>query len=239
MTSNAAEGTDEGAERLTDGAQLRRSGEEVVNTTRVVDVHTHLFPREFGSLSLSGIDELLTYHYLIAETFRSARLAPESFWRMPKAEQADLIWRTLFVENTPLSEATRGVVTVLEAFGLDPCAQDLAEARSFFAARDASEHTGRVLALAGVSDVVMTNDPFDSHEAQVWEEGVEIDARFHAALRMDRLLNDWQNTAAKLEGLGYGVDASFGGATTAEVRRFLDAWAARMKPLYMAVSLPD
>jgi hypothetical protein len=239
MTSNAAEGTNTGAERLTDGAQLRRHVEEVVRATPVVDVHTHLFPREFGGMSLSGIDELLTYHYLIAETFRSARVAPESFWRMSKAGQADLIWQTLFVENTPLSEATRGVVTVLSAFGLDARARDLAEARSFFASRDASEHTPRVLDLAGVSDVVMTNDPFDPHEARVWEAAAGFDARFHAALRMDRLLNDWPNTAAKLEGLGYGVDASFGGGTTAEVRRFLDAWVARMNPLYMAVSLPD
>ena len=29
------------------------------------------------------------------------------------------------------------------------------------------------------------------------------------------------------------------GATAGEVRRFLDAWVARMNPLYMAVSLPD
>ena len=44
---------------------------EVVTTTPVIDVHTHLLPPQFGEMSLFGIDELLTYHYLIAETFRS------------------------------------------------------------------------------------------------------------------------------------------------------------------------
>ena len=36
----------------------------------IIDVHTHLCPASFGHLLLRGIDELLTYHYLIAETLR-------------------------------------------------------------------------------------------------------------------------------------------------------------------------
>src|ERR1051325_2517924 len=85
----------------------------------------------------------------------------------------------------------------------------------------------------------MTNDPLDAQEARVWESGVEIDGRFRAALRMDRLLNDWEKSSAELASQGYGVDRELSGATAAEVRRFLDKWIERMKPLYMAVSLPD
>jgi hypothetical protein len=103
---------------LTDAADLRRQVEEIVNTTRVVDMHTHLFAPQFGQMSLFGIDELLAYHYLIAEMFRSSNIAPERFWQMTKSQQADLIWKTLFVDNTPLSEATRGVITVLDALVL-------------------------------------------------------------------------------------------------------------------------
>jgi hypothetical protein len=227
------------AARLDDRAALRRHVEEVIRRTPVFDMHTHLYAPEFGGLNLSGIDELLTYHYLVAETFRSARVGYEEFWRMGKAEQADLVWRTLFVENTPVSEAARGVVTVLDAFGLDTAAEDLSEARAFFREQDADEHLERVLELACVSDVVMTNDPFDEREAGVWEGRQRLDGRFRAALRMDRILNDWENAAAELAGRGYRVDAGFGGATAAEVRRFLDAWIERMRPLYMAVSLPD
>src|SRR5919202_1844436 len=143
--------------RLTDRTALRRHVEEAVKRTPVIDLHTHLYAPEFGALGLSGIDELLTYHYLVAETFRSADVSYESFWRMSRAEQADLVWRTLFVEHTPVSEAARGVVTVLDAFGLDTAAEDLSEAREFFREQDAASHLARVLELAGVSDVVMTN----------------------------------------------------------------------------------
>src|SRR5215218_5792789 len=226
-------------ERLNDRTALRRHVEEVVNRTPVIDLHTHLYAPEFGDLGLSGIDELLTYHYLVAETFRSARVGYESFWRMSRTEQADLVWRTLFVENTPVSEAARGVVTVLDSFGLDTAAEDLREAREFFREQNPAAHLERVLGLACVSEVVMTNDPFDARERSVWEGGAEVDGRFRAALRMDRLINDWENASAELAAQGYRVDAGFGGGTAAEVRRFLDVWVGRMRPLYMAVSLPD
>jgi hypothetical protein len=223
-------------DRLTERTQLRRQVEEIVNATPVVDMHTHLFAPEFDEMGLFGIDELLTYHYLIAETFRSTRVSEECFWQMNKAEQADLVWKTLFVENTPLSEATRGVITVLSAFGLDTNALDLTEARAFFQSQNILNHLDRVFGLARVSDVVMTNDPFDTQEAKVWDNGAFVDGRFHAALRMDRLLNDWQNTVARL---GCSVDAEVNGETVSAVRRFLDKWIVRMNPLYMAVSLPD
>ena len=237
MTTSVTENQSGG--RLADPEGLRRVVSEVVGAVPVFDMHTHLYAPEFGDLGLWGIDELLTYHYLVAETFRSADVTYEEFWRMSKPAQADLVWRTLFVERAPVSEAARGVVTVLDAFGLDTSAADLSEARDFFRGQDPAEHLGRVLGLAGVSDVVMTNDPFDGQEARVWEGGAATDERFHAALRMDGLLNDWAGTASALAARGYGVDPGLSGRTAAEVRRFLDVWVERMRPLYMAVSLPD
>ncbi|MEP6901727.1 MAG: glucuronate isomerase [Actinomycetota bacterium] len=225
--------------RLTERAELHRQVEDVVTTTPVIDIHTHLFSTEFGEMNLSGIDELLTYHYLVAETFRSTEISPEVFWQLNKTQQADLVWQTLFVDNSPLSEATRGVITILSAFGLDPNAQDLWEIREFFQTRDVSSHFDDVLEKACVSDVVMTNDPFDPQEIEVWRKDKTVDIRFHAALRMDRLLNNWKNTAEKLAGFGYRADVNMGGKTVREVRRFLDEWVEIMNPLYMAVSLPD
>src|SRR5918992_592422 len=121
MTSSVTE--NQSGPRLQEKEELRRHVSEVVGAVPVFDMHTHLFAPEFGGLNLSGIDELLTYHYLVAETFRSAEVSYESFWRMSKSEQADLVWRTLFVEHTPVSEAARGVVSVLDAFGLDTAAE--------------------------------------------------------------------------------------------------------------------
>jgi hypothetical protein len=225
----------ERAERV----ELRRQVAEVVQAAPVIDMHTHLFAPQFHKLNLSGIDELLTYHYLVAETFRSSGVSPEDFWRLSKSEQADLVWTTLFVQNTPLSEATRGVVHVLKAFDLNPNAPDLNESRDFFRHQNIEKQIDRVMQISGVSDVVMTNDPFHAEERVVWESGVEIDPRFHAALRMDGMLNDWTNAVEKLTSQGYEVTSEAGGKTASEARRFLDKWIARMKPLYMAASLPD
>jgi len=99
-------------------AQISSTVQDVVASTQFIDIHTHLFAPAFGKLGLWGIDELLTYHYLEAEFFRSSDTTPEAYWSLSKSDQADAIWRTLFVENTPISEATRGVVAVLKAFHL-------------------------------------------------------------------------------------------------------------------------
>src|SRR5438270_12724464 len=116
-----------------------------------IDVHTHLFMPSLGRLGLWGIDELVTYHYLEAALFRSCAITPDEYWRLNKAQQADLIWRTLFPENPLVSEATRGVVAVLNAFGVDTRASDLGEARQFFTQQELSSHIRRVFKLAGIS----------------------------------------------------------------------------------------
>jgi hypothetical protein len=213
--------------------------EDTLAATQFVDIHTHLFSPGFGKLGLWGIDELLTYHYLEAEFFRSSDTTPEEYWSLSKREQADAIWRTLFIENSPISEATRGVIAVLQAFQLPTDRSDLTQARSFFEAQTIEMQIQRVLQIAGVSMVVMTNDPLDPAEAAVWLKGVEIDRHFHAVLRLDRILVNWSAHWRILAGQGYQIDEQASGKSTAEVRRFLADWHKRMQPVYMAVSLPD
>ena len=213
--------------------------EEELGSTPFIDVHTHLFMPSLGSLGLWGIDELITYHYLEAELFRSSPIKPEQYFAMNKRQKADTIWRALFVENAPVSEATRGVVAVLHAFGLPTSKADLTEARKFFESRTLEEQITDSLRLAGISEVVMTNDPLDPAEAPAWEEGAAPDARFHPVLRLDRILNKWSDHWQVLKSKGFDVDADATPRSIAEVRRFLAEWVGRMKPLYMAVSLPD
>ena len=220
--------------RISDPIELRRRVHDIVATAPTLDMHTHLYPMEFGGLNLSGIDELLTYHYLVAELFRSADISPESFWNLNKQEQADLVWRALFVENTPISEAALGIVTILGALGIDPNTEDLETIREYFRSQNTAEHINRVFEIAGVSDVVMTNDPFDVVEAGIWERSEAFDQRFHAALRMDRMLNDWTATARQ-----FSLDENVNENTVTKLRSFFDDQIAKMKPLYMAVSLPD
>jgi hypothetical protein len=69
--------------------------EQIVMSTPVSDIHTHLYEPAFGELLLWGIDDLLVYHYLVAEAFRVHELPYEKFWALSKTEQADLIWQSL------------------------------------------------------------------------------------------------------------------------------------------------
>ncbi len=218
--------------------QIRAAVERELNAIPFIDIHTHLFMPSLGSIGLWGIDELITYHYLEAELFRSHDIQPAAYFELSKRAKADLIWQTLFVENAPLSEATRGVVAVLNAFGL-PTSGDLKDAREFFAGRELRSHIKDVFRMAGISEVVMTNDPLDPDEAPLWEAGAEGDSQFHAVLRLDRILNKWEQNWQTLEQKGFAVAADGSGKTMSEVRRFLEEWSARMDPVYMAVSLPD
>ncbi len=220
-------------------AEVRAAVEDELKTTQFVDVHTHLFMPSLGALGLWGIDELITYHYLEAELFRSSPIAPEEYFALSKAQKADVIWRALFVENAPVSEATRGVVAVLNALGLPTDSADLNEAREFFRARKLDSHIDEVFQLAGISEVVMTNDPLDPEEGPLWEKGAARDARFHPVLRLDRILNKWAEHWRILASKGYAVDENASGRSAAQVRRFLADWVERMQPVYMAVSLPD
>jgi hypothetical protein len=226
------------AELLTDKTKLRQHVEHAVNKTPTIDVHTHIHPHEFNGLFLSGIDDLLTYHYLIAEALRSTTISHSTFWRMSKSERADFIWQTMFVDNTPLSEAARGIVSILAAFGLDTRAENLNEARAFFGQQNPGEHVNRVLEMACVSDVVMTNDPFHDQEVQAWQSGISPDGRFHASLRLDTLLNDWPNAVEPLTAQGFQIDTKLDAGTFTDIRHFLDKWILRMQPVYLAVSLP-
>ena len=211
----------------------------IVRRAPVIDMHTHLFAPQFGAAYLSGIDELLTYHYLIAELFRSCPIYPEQFWAMTKPERAELIWKTLFIENTPVSEATRGVVTVLSALGMDATKASLNDIRAFFRDQDQAEHLDKVFELAHVESVVMTNDPFDSEEMDEWDRLEEFDPRFHPSLRMDRLLNNWTRAYDFLSAIGRNVNTNVDDATIRDVRTYLDGRIEDIRPLYLAVSVPD
>src|SRR5213592_978285 len=113
--------------------QVAAAVEEAVARTAVADIHTHLYDPAFGDLLLWGIDDLLVYHYLVAEAFRYTDMPYEKFWALPKASQAELIWDALFIRNSPISEACRGVLTTLHALELDVKKRDLGAVRKWFA----------------------------------------------------------------------------------------------------------
>ncbi len=131
-------------------------------------------------------------------------------------------------------------MAVLDALGLDTRARTLAPLRDYFSRQTLETHLPRVLHLAGLSEVVMTNDPLDPDEAPLWLAGARPEPGFHAALRIDRVLNDLAAHQASLAAQGYHVDRALQDDTSVtQLRRFFDDWITRMMPRYLAVSLPD
>ncbi len=255
--------------------ELARTVSAAVRSTKTLDIHTHLFAPEFGRLALWGIDELLTYHYLVCEALLHEPMPPKTFWRMSKPKRAEFIWEALFRKHTPVSEATRGVVTTLKTLGFDPREVTLKQLRKHFASLAVEEYTDTVLKKANVEAVVMTNDVLDAEEQAAWARltgtcagsrvgkcgrgpvragtctgspfrnsgrgSVRVpgrDPRFLAAIRVDGLLNDWKGAAATLRKRGIKVKATPDAATCTALRRFLAEQADRMRPVYLAASLP-
>ncbi len=226
-------------------AQVGRSSAEylpivskVLAEAPIVDVHTHLFPASAGKLCLRGIDELLTYHYLMVETLRYRKITPREFLAMEKARQADEVWKTLFVEHTPVSEASRGVLTVLEAFGLDTRSLDLDQARSFFGGMSPQEHIDIVLKKANIQFLVMTNDIFDQAERDYWGPDFIKDRRFRAAMRIEMLINSPERALSKMREMGYDAGRAKYDVKNYIVERFLESARQSLDPVYVAASLP-
>eukprot|EP00698_Gefionella_okellyi_P013339 TRINITY_DN3644_c0_g1_i4.p1 TRINITY_DN3644_c0_g1~~TRINITY_DN3644_c0_g1_i4.p1 ORF type:complete len:918 (-),score=152.77 TRINITY_DN3644_c0_g1_i4:306-3059(-) len=212
---------------------------EAVQNVRVIDLHTHLFPAAHGQLMLWGIDELLTYHYLVAETFMTARtsLTEEAFFALSKRDQADIVWKQLFVDRSPISEASRGVLTTLSALGLSELVtrRDLAGIRAWFDQQDPDLYMQRVFAVANIDYAVMTNIPFDAEEERHWPKDgsdAHVPPQLRSALRVDPLLKgDWEAVATVLKATGYELD--FEGA-----KQYLRDWVKRIRPEYLMASTP-
>jgi len=232
-------------------SNLSATVHRIVADQPVTDLHTHCFAPRFGhcadgsgkGLMLWGIDELVTYHYLVAEVFRVVTpdmLPYDKFWQMTKTQQADHIWKHLFVERTPISEACRGVLTTLNKLGLDPNEKTLEPYRKWFADRDADAYVDKVMQIANVDLITMTNEVFDDRERQLWLDNPSLgdDPRFRPALRIDLMVCDWLNACKKLSAWGYPVNADLTGNAIDEAKRFLNDWIDRMRPAYIAASLP-
>lgn len=209
-----------------------------ISRVPITDIHTHLFSECFGELFLYGIDELLTYHYLVAEALRYDSIDYQRFFDMSKEEQGDYVWKVLFVNNTPISEPARSIITILNKLGLDVNRKDLNYYRKFFKSQKLSPYIDHIFEITGIKCLVMTNDPLDQIERNVWENGYVKDPRFRAALRIDGLLNSWENAFNQLRSFGYNVERDLSGTTIEEIKRFLIEWIERMEALYCAVSLP-
>ncbi|MGC4030612.1 MAG: hypothetical protein QM754_02525 [Tepidisphaeraceae bacterium] len=159
---------------------------------------------------------------------------------LTKTQQAEYIWKHLFIERSPVSEACRGVLTTLAKLGLDPADRDLTRIRKWFKQQKPNDYIDRVMQVSNVSSITMTNPVFDDNERNRWLKNPDAlrDPRFTAVLRIDPMLRNWPVAAKKMAEWGYGVSEEIGQKTIDEARRFLRDWLDKQNAIYMAVSLP-
>ena len=197
------------------------------------DIHTHLFPPQATELVRYGIDELLNYHYAYRQLIGFRRdITVEQFWKLPAEKRADLCWETYFahpekssIQALPVSEGFRAISTILSGLGLDPNAPDLREARSFFASVDPLEYHDRILKLAGISNVIGTNNPFDAVELSFYQSGQPWHPNFSAALRLDDLvLNPSGAFQFMREQFGLDVSEELSESTITAACKFCVEW---------------
>ena len=168
-------------------------------------------------------------------------VSPEAFFAKSKREQADLVWKALFIDRSPVSEACRGVITTLTKLGCttELANRDLEGIRAFYKKyRDnglagSEAFVEEVFSLAGIEYAIMTNIPFDSNESQYWRPQRKVYSyRFRSALRVDPLLAG-DNIAIENALKASGYDLSLEGA-----RQYLRDWCDTMQPEYVMASTP-
>ncbi|WP_026961753.1 hypothetical protein [Alicyclobacillus herbarius] len=208
----------------------------IVQETPAFDMHTHLYAPEMGSLLLCGADEALNFHYLVSESFRVHHMPYSAFWGLTKSERAEVVWNALFRDTSPLSEAASGVIEIAQALGCDTSRLTLQDLRQALSDVPTPEYISRIMELANVTQIVMTNDPFDDQETAFWRDFATMDKRFLASLRLDKLMNQYASVVLILQAKGYDVDLELSGRSTAEVRRFLEDCANAVNPVYVAFS---
>ncbi len=225
---------------LTNIAAVGEAARRAVNEVTITDLHTHLWPPSHGDLLDWGVDKLLTYHYLVAElfTFAPKGLTPDAFWAMPVQQRADLVWEHVFIRGGALSEAARGVLTAMTSLGLDVGKRDLKSIRKWYAEQRIETFLPKVFEVAGLDYAVMTNDPFADAELPFLQQDLPCPDQLKTALRMDTLLVDWPAASKMMRKQGYKTAARPDARSFAQARKFLTHWAKKIRPEYMAASLP-
>ena len=168
---------------------LKEDLNRIINNTEIFDIHTHLFPSNYKTYHLSGISQVLNYHYLIAELLTSTNVTPNFFYNLNNKDRAKIIWEELFLKQTPVSEACKGVLTILSSFSIDYSSKSFDQINREYLALNLSDQD--ILNSSKISNLVMTNNPFDLDEWKLFEKKDWNSNVYLASLRLDDILLDY------------------------------------------------
>jgi glucuronate isomerase len=199
----------------------------IINSTPIFDLHTHLFPPKHEGYFLLGFKNLLNYHYLIAELLIAANIDASTFYSYNDEKKASLIWKELFEKRTPVSEACAGVLSILKELNIE------IKNKSFLSICDEYDRKiqsdKNILKLSNVSSLVMTNNPFDLDEWSLFNTNDWDKKIYLASLRLDDLILDYEEALKKAK------DQTSNQKNT--IVTYLEKCYSLSNPVYAAVSL--
>ena len=221
---------------------LEQTVRQAVAEVKITDIHTHLFPPTHGDLLLWGVDELLTYHYLVAELFTVAprELTPREVLgdaqdragrpglgaRVPRARRAE--------RGPPGRDHRRSTSSAWTSAG-----RDLAGIRKWFAEQEVEELPAQGLRTGRPGLRRHDQQPVRAGGGRALAGG---QARAWTASRppcgSTRCSSTGRGAAETHARPGLRRRATPNDKSFAEARRFLADWATRIDPVYMAASLP-
>ena len=200
----------------------------IINSTPIFDLHTHLFPPKHEGYFLLGFKSLLNYHYLIAELLTATNIDASVFYSYNDEKKASLIWNELFEKRTPVSEACAGVLSILKELNIE------INNKSFLSICDEYDRKiqsdKNILDLSNVSSLVMTNNPFDLDEWSLFNNSDWDKKIYLASLRLDDLILDYEETFKKAKDQISNQEKS-------TIIAYLEKCYLQSNPVYAAVSL--
>ena len=200
----------------------------IINSTPIFDLHTHLFPPTHEGYFLLGFKNLLNYHYLIAELLTATNIDASVFYSYNDEKKASLIWNELFEKRTPVSEACAGVLSILKELNIE------INNKSFLSICDEYDRKiqsdKNILDLSNVSSLVMTNNPFDLDEWSLFNNSDWDKKIYLASLRLDDLILDYEETFKKAKDQISNQEKS-------TIIAYLEKCYLQSNPVYAAVSL--
>ena len=223
---------------------MRETLWNAAHQTPAVELRSAVGPDAAGPDGVSGLDGLLTSPPLLDEFFRRRAFLggsrneagdEERLRNLAPGELADLVWRRLFLDRQPLSEAARTILTTLGLFGVDVSVRDLRAVRERFELTPATERLEKAIRIANLEMLLHPVEPTGP------EDGAKRLPRrrgFRPVLCLTGLFGEWRESAKRLRLLGFGVKTKVDGFVALELRRFLAAEADRVEPAAVSIDWP-
>ena len=200
----------------------------IINSTPIFDLHTHLFPPKHEGYFLIGFKNLLNYHYLIAELLTATNIDASTFYSYNDEKKASLIWNELFEKRTPVSEACAGVLSIIKELNIDINNKNFLSICDEYDNKIQSDKN--ILDLSKVSSLVMTNNPFDLDEWSLFKRTDWDNKVYLSSLRLDDLISDYGGSLKKAKDQTSNYEEN-------SVIAYLNKCYLQSKPVYAALSL--